>query len=301
MLNPKGRYAIVGVGETAVGKLPDVTTYALTLQAVHRALADAGLKPEDVDGVICDPPNNIPARDYALHVAHGAGILPTFATDIAMGGAAPCGAVATAIMAIESGLANTVVCLHAQKQATGRLEPRRGSLYDGREDFEQPFGLLGAPARHAAVAARHMHQYGTTSEQLAAVAVAFRKHACLNATAMMRKPITVEDVVNSRWICKPFHLLDCCLVSDGAGAVVVTTAERARALQTRPVYVWGFGTGFKDDLLEAEDVTTLGGAVSSQAAYRMAGVGPEDIQFAEVYDCFTAIAMVTIEDYGFCK
>jgi acetyl-CoA acetyltransferase len=301
VLNARGRYAIAGMGETPVGKLPDISTYALTLQAVHRALADAGLQPKDVDGVICDQPNNVPSRGYALHVAHGAGITPTFATDIAMGGAAPCGSVATAIMAIEAGLATTVVCLHAQKQATGHLEPRHGSLYDGNEDFEQPFGLLGAPSRHAAAAARHMHQYGTTSAQLAAVAVAFRKHASLNATATMRKPITVEDVLNSRWICKPFHLLDCCLVSDGAGAVVVTTAERARDLPRRPVYVWGFGTGFKEDLLDSEDLTTLAGAVSSKAAYRMAGVGPEDIQFAEIYDCFTAIAMITLEDYGFCQ
>ncbi len=301
MLDVKGRYAIVGIGETAVGKLPEMTTFSLTLQAVHRALADAGLKPTDVDGVLCDQPNNSPQRAYAVTVAHAAGIPVTYATDLAMGGATPAASVAHAIMAIEAGLCHTVVCVHAQKQATGRLEPRRGEQHDGKEDYEEPFGLLGAPAQHASAAARHMHEYGTTSAQLAAVAVAFRKHACLNPAATMRTPITVEDVLNSRWIVKPFHLLDCCLVSDGAGAVVVTSAERARDLPRRPIYVWGFGTGHRPDTLESPTLTTLGGAQSSAVAYRMAGVGPADVDFAEIYDCFTAIAMITLEDYGFCK
>jgi acetyl-CoA acetyltransferase len=298
--NLKGRYAIVGVGETQVGKLPEMTTLGLTLQAVHRALADAGLSPRDVDGVLCDQPNNLPSRCYAMTVAHAAGIVPTFATDMALGGAMPSASVANAILAIEAGLCHTVVCVHGNKQATARLEPRHGDLYDGTEDYQVPFGMIGAPAHHAAVAARHMHEFGTTSAQFAAVAVACRKHAALNANATMRTPITVADVLASRWICKPFHLLDCCLVSDGAGAVVVTSAERARHLPRRPVYVWGFGTGFKDDPLHADTLTTLAGAVSSKVAYRMAGVGPADVDFAEIYDCFTAIALVTLEDYGFC-
>jgi acetyl-CoA acetyltransferase len=259
------------------------------------------LRPSDVNGVLCDQPNNSPQRSYALTVAHAAGIPVTYATDLAMGGATPVASVAHAIMAIEAGLCDTVVCVHAQKQATGRLEPRRGDLRNGKEDYEEPFGLLGAPAQHASAAARHMHEYGTTGEQLAAVAVAFRKHASMNAAAQMRTPISVDDVMNSRWIVKPFHLLDCCVVSDGAGAVVVTSAERARDLPKRPAYVWGFGTGHLPDTLESPTLTTLGGAQSSKVAYRMAGVGPKDMDFAEVYDCFTAIAMITLEDYGFCQ
>ena len=190
--------------------------------------------------------------------------------------------------------------VHAHKQATGRQEPRRGDLYNGKEDYEEPFGLLGAPAQHASAAARHMHEFGTTSEQLAAIAVACRKHAALNPAAQMRTPITIEDVLNSRWIVKPFHLLDCCLVSDGGGAVIVTSAERARDLLRRPVYVLGFGTGHRPDMLESPSLTTLGGARSSAQAYRMAGLEPRDMQFAEIYDCFTGIVLITLEDYGFC-
>jgi acetyl-CoA acetyltransferase len=300
MLNLKGQYAIAGIGETAVGRLPEMTTLGLTLQAVHRALADAGLRPSDVDGVLCDQPNNVPYRSYALAVAHAAGIDATYATDLAMGGATPAASVAHAMLAIEAGLATTFVCIHAHKQATGRQEPRHGDLYNGKEDYEEPFGLLGAPAQHASAAARHMHEFGTTSEQLAAIAVACRKHAALNPAAQMRTPITVEDVLNSRWIVKPFHLLDCCLVSDGGGAVVVTSAERARDLPRRPVYVLGFGTGHRPDMLESPSLTTLGGARSSAQAYRMAGLQPKDMQFAEIYDCFTGIVLITLEDYGFC-
>src|SRR5581483_4962660 len=158
------------------------------------------------------------------------------ATDIALGGASPAGCVIHAIMAIDAGLCSTVVCVHAQKQATGRAEPRHGPMFDGLEDYDEPFGLTSAVSQHATVAARHMYEFGTTGEQLAAVAVAFRKHAARNPAATMRTPITVEDVLASRWVTKPLHLLDCCLVSDGAGAVVVTSSERARSLRKPPVY-----------------------------------------------------------------
>ncbi len=300
MQNLKGRYAIVGIGETAVGKLPELTTLALALQAVHRALGDAGLGPTDVDGVLADQPENNPQRAWALALARAAGITPSYATDLAMGGATPAASVAHAMLAIEAGLCHTVVCVHAHKQATGRQEPRRGTLLSGKEDYERPFGLLGAPAQHASAAARHIHEFGTTSAQLAAIAVACRKHASLNPAATMRTPITVDDVLASRWIVKPFHLLDCCLVSDGAGAVVVTSAERARDLPRRPVYVWGFGTGHRPDVMETPSLTTLGGAQSAPLAYRMAEVRPADVDFAEIYDCFTGIALITLEDYGFC-
>jgi acetyl-CoA acetyltransferase len=145
-----------------------------------------------------------------------------------------------------------------------------------------------------------MHEYGTTSEQLAAVAVAARKHAALTPSATMRTPITVQEVLGSRPIVSPFHLLDCCLVSDGAGAVVVTAAERARDLPRPPVYVWGFGTGFTLGPLQSPTLSTLGGKPSAAQAYRMAGLGPRDMSFAELYDCFTVVVIVTLEDYGFC-
>jgi acetyl-CoA acetyltransferase len=145
-----------------------------------------------------------------------------------------------------------------------------------------------------------MYEYGTTNEQFAAVAVAMRRHASVNANATMRKPITVQDVLESRWVVKPFHLLDCCLVSDGAGAVVVTSADRAHDFPKPPVYIWGFGEGHIAGPLQSSSLTTLGGRQASEMAYRMAGVRPKDIDFAQIYDCFTAIVIVTLEDYGFC-
>lgn len=211
----------------------------------------------------------------------------------------PAAAVITAILAVHARLATTVLCVHAQKQSSGAAECRR-RLLDGLEEYEEPFGMVSAVSQHAAVAARHMHEFGTTSEQLAAVAVAARKHATLNPAAMMRTPITIEDVLASRFVTKPLHLLDCCLVSDGAGAVVVTGSERASGLRKQPVYVAGFGFGYGHGPLEAPTLTTLGGTQASAAAYAMSGLGPDDVDFAELYDCFTIITLVTLEDYGFC-
>lgn len=292
--------AIAGIGETEVGKLPASTTLGLALEAVRGAIADAGMRPVDIDGVIADQPNNQPYRSFSLAVAHAAGLTPTFVTDMALGGASPVAAVVEAVLAIRAGLATAVVCLHSQKQATARSEPRRGKLLGGREEFEEPFGLTGAIGHHAAAVARHMHEYGTTADQLAAVAVATRQHASLNSTATMRKPITVDDVLESRWVVRPFHILDCCLVSDGAGAVVVTSTERAASAPRRSVYIRGFGLGYRQGLLETPDLTTLGGAYASRFAFGMAGLRPDDVDFAEIYDCFTGIVIITLEDYGFC-
>jgi acetyl-CoA acetyltransferase len=299
-MNARGACAIVGIGETPVGKFPEMTTLGVNLQAIRSALKETGLAPKHVDGLLAIQPGNDPQRSYALTLAQAAGITPSYATDLAIGGATPVSMVAHAVMAILTGLCSTVVCVLGHKQATGRLEPRHGRLRDGNEDFEEPFGLLGAPAVHAAVAARHMHEFGTTSEQFAAVAVAMRRHASMNANAMMKKPITIQDVLNSRWVVKPFHLLDCCLVSDGAGAIVITSANRARDFPKPPVYIWGFGEGHIDGPLQSPTLTTLGGRRASEMAYRMASVQPKDMDFAQIYDCFTAIVIVTLEDYGFC-
>jgi acetyl-CoA acetyltransferase len=300
MSSPKGKCAIVGIGETAVGKLPELTSLAISLEATRLALKDAGLKPSDVDGFLAIQPADDPRRSYALSVAQAAGICPSYATDLALGGATPVSMVAHAVMAILTGLCSVVVCVLGHKQATGRLGPRRERLRDGLEDFEEPFGVLGAPTIHGAVAARHMYEFGTTNEQFAAVAVAARRHASLNASATMREPISIADVLASRWIVKPFHLLDCCLVSDGGAAVVVTSSTRARDLAKAPIFIWGFGESHTRGPLESATLTTLGGKQASAMAYRMADVAPRDINFAELYDCFTAVTIVTLEDYGFC-
>jgi acetyl-CoA acetyltransferase len=301
MGNLRGKYAIVGAGETPVGKLGGKSTLALHQWAIKNALEDAGLTNKDVDGLLTNQPTDDPRRSYAVDVSHAVGIMPTYLTDLALGGATPIAMVQHAAMAIEAGLANTVVCVHARVRASKALIPERVEVRDGEEDFEEPYGLIGAVATHAFAASRHMYEYGTTSEQLGGIAMATRKHASLNANATMRKPITLEDHQNSRWIVEPLHLLDCSLQSDGGGAVVVTRAERAREMKNRPVYILGMGMHSPHaTLAEAPTITTLGGKVSSGHAYEMAGLKPTDMQFAQIYDCFTITTLITLEDYSFC-
>jgi len=301
MANLKGKYAIVGVGETKVGKVPGFSTLALHQWAIKEALDDAGLKPEDVDGLLTNQPTDDPMRCFGVVVAHSSGITPRYTTDLANGGATPILMAQHAAMAIEAGLAETVVCVHARVRASKHLIPERVEVRDGDEDYEEPYGLIGAVATHAFAASRHMYEYGTTSEQLGAIAIATRKHAVLNNNATMRKPVTLEDHQNSRWIVEPLHLLDCSLQSDGGGAFIVTSAERARDMKNKPVYILGMGAHYPHaNLAEAPSITTLGGRKSSEAAYKMAGLTPKDMQFAQIYDCFTITTLITLEDYGFC-
>jgi acetyl-CoA acetyltransferase len=297
-----GRAAIAGVGETLVGKSPDSTVMGLHLQAVKAALDDAGLAPGDVDGIVTMEPSRDAHRSFANRLAQAAGFDVHFAADVGLGGAGPAVMAQVAAQAIASGLCRTVLCAHGGKNATGHLTPSRGNpVRDGREDWEEPYGVARAIPQYASIAARHMYEFGTTSEQMAAVAVAMRKHASLNATATMRKPITVDDVMSARWIVKPLHLLDCCLVSDGAAAFVVTSAEQARDLPKPPAYLLGFGQHHPHfALTDAPSLTTLGSKQSGEAAYRMAGLGPADMDFAQIYDCFTPVVIITLEDYGFC-
>jgi acetyl-CoA acetyltransferase len=296
-----GQYAIVGVGETAVGKLHGRSTMALHLEAIAKTFDDAGVSAEDVDGLLTNQPIHDPMRCYALAVANAAGVKRNFLTDLALGGATPVAMAQHAVMAIEAGLCETVLCVHARNQATKSELPRRSEIRDGYEDFDEPYGFLGAVANHAFIASRHMHLYGTRSEHLAAVAVATRKHALLNPTATMRKPMTIEDHQSSRWIVEPLRLFDCSLVSDGGGAYLVTSAERAHDLKKPPIYILGMGQHHPHaSLAQADELATLGSAASSKRAYSMAGLGPEDMDFAEIYDCFTITTLVTLEDYGFC-
>ncbi len=301
MANISGKYAIVAIGETAVGKRPEASTNSLHIEAIKACLQEAGIGPTEVDGLVTNQPLNDAHRSYAVKIAHMAGITPQFAIDIALGGATPCAMAQTAVMAIETGMANTVVCVHARKRSTP--DPTLGyPIRGGSEQWEQPWGHFSPVATHAFAAQRHMHDYGTRSEDLAHFAVAFRKHASLNGNATMKKPITVEDHQQSRMVVAPLHLLDCSLESDGGGAYLVTRAERARNFPKRPVLILGMGQHHPhQSLMDASSLTTLGGKRSSEMAYQMAGLGPKDMDFAEFYDCFTITALITLEDYGFCK
>jgi len=300
MTNLSGKCAIVGMGETAVGKRPDATTNSLHLEAIKACLEDAGIKASQVDGLLTNQPLNDSHRSYAVKLAHMAGINAGFATDLALGGATPIAMVQHAVMAIEAGMATTVMCVHARKRATPDPTPGH-SIRRGDEHWEEPWGHFAAAGGHAFAAQRHMYEYGTKSEDLAHIAVSTRKHASLNKNATLRKPITIEDHQQSRMIVAPLHLLDCSLESDGGGAVLVTSVERARDFPKRPIAILGMGQHHPHfSLLDAPTLTTLGGKKSSEMAYRMAGLGPKDVDFAEIYDCFTITALITLEDYGFC-
>ncbi len=300
MANPSGKCAVVGVGETAVGKRPEASTHSLHLEAIKACLDDAGFTAGQVDGFITNQPLNDGHRSYAVRLAHMAGIDPRYATDLALGGATPIAMVQHAVMAIEAGMATNVLCVHARKRATPDPTPGH-PIRSGDEHWEQPWGHFAAVANHAFAAQRHMHDYGTRSEDMAEVAIATRKHACMNRNATMRKPITLVDHQQSRMIVAPLHLLDCSLESDGGGALLVTSAERARDFPKPPVPILGMGQHHPHStLMDAPSLTTLGGKVSSELAYKMAGLAPKDMDFAEIYDCFTITTMITLEDYGFC-
>lgn len=302
MSNPSGRCAIVGIGETAVGKLPERTTLSLHLEAIRLAIADSGLGKDAIDGLLTNQPLHDPSRSYAAYLAAQAGLRVTFATDLALGGATPVAMAQVATAAIEAGMCSRVVCVHARHERSWRQLAKHGQpIRNGNEEFEVPYGAAAAPVAYAMAASRHMAEYGTTSRQLGAVAVAARRHACLNPIAQMREPITLEDHEASPWIVAPLRLLDCCLLSDGGGAYVVTGAAGARDLPHPPVYILGMGQRHPHStLMDAPSLTTWGGAEASRRAYAMAGLSARDVDFAEIYDCFTITTLITLEDYGFC-
>jgi acetyl-CoA acetyltransferase len=297
-MSARVRHAIVGVGESPVGKIPDRTALDLQLEAAANAIADAGGK-DGIDGVIACQPRREPQSNYSALLANRLGLQPRYINDISLSGVAPTSMVVNAVAAIDAGLCTTVLCIRGESRGGGGK--RYGRLANGEEDFREPYGLSAAPILYGLAARRHMHEYGTTSRQLGAVAVACRKHACLNPNAQMHTPITLEDHQNSRFIADPFHLLDCSLVSDGAGAVIVTAGERAQDFPKPPVYVLGLGYANRyDSLLYADCVTTSAGVDASRQAYQMAGLSPSDVDLVEFYDCFTSVVVITLEDYGFC-
>jgi acetyl-CoA acetyltransferase len=209
---------------------------------------------------------------------------------------------------MEAGLCNVATISYGDNPNTsgrpsyGRrpaADAARGPSYGGDEAVA---GMSGAPCGYAMIAQRYRHEYGLKDEQLGTVATTFRHHATMNPNAQFNTPMTMDDYLNARWVAQPFRLFDCCPVSDGAAAVIVTSVERARALKKKPIHVMGFAQGHPSwDLAQREVWTTSGAAISGPAAFKMAGIGIEDVDFAELYDCFTIVPIVTLEDYGFCK
>lgn len=294
-----GRVVIAGIGHTAFGKHPGRSTVSLNVEAVRKALADAGVDKAQVDGLMVKAPTSKFEMMYAQKLAEALGMQPRIGGVYDHGGASNISMISYAAMAIEAGQCEIAVVCLADNPATGTRQAYEKSYGD---DGSALFGWFGTPAGYAMVAQRHMAQYGTTSDQLGAIAVACRRHGAANPNAQLRKPLTLEQYRESRLIVAPLRRDDCCLVSDGAAAVVLMSAKKAAELRVaKPVPVLGFGQGQTSwDVALRPDLTTTAAKVSAQSAFAMAGLKPSDIDVAQIYDCFTIAVLMTLEDYGFC-
>lgn len=297
------KVAVAGVGETAYMRGTDRTALSLQLEASLRAIEDAGLTPRDIDGLI---PYGMGAVAEDLITNFGIPDL-RFSATTPMGGATAVASIQCAAAAISAGICNHVLLsLGRTGYSGGRIGARVQQMPQFRVigEFEMPLGAIAPPQLYAPMARRHMEMYGTTSLQLAEVAVNTRTNAMRNPNATMQRPITVEDHQNSRMISDPLRLLDCSLESDGAAAVVISAADRARDMKKPSVLVMGVAEGHPDSpsaITQRPDLTTLGLAKAAPKAFAMAGVTHDDIDVAEIYDCFTYIVLCQLEDAGFCK
>ncbi len=295
----RNRIAVIGVGTTAAGTMPGNDAYDLGLYAFKRAMDDCGIKRPQIDGLIV---NRIP--DYQ-RFAEIAGMDPRFALVTPGQGRMSGNSIQIAAAAIEAGLAHTVALVY------GNNGKSAGDKYGGETDRYGgggigpwfPYGMTSPGAAHAVMFQRHMHLYGTKSIDLAQVSVAFRKHAVLNPDAVMKKPITVEDHQNSKFVAEPLHLFDYCLINDGSVALIVTTAERARDFPKKPVYVRGFGVSTKlvNSSLPPEDFWYAPMQQVARQVYEMAGVKHDDLDGLMIYDNFSPTVLFTLEGFGFCK
>jgi acetyl-CoA acetyltransferase len=289
--------AIVGVAESDLGQVADgMSVIDLMAQGTQRALDDCGLSLRDIDGLFCATAQS---RLSVLALAEYLGINPSFLGSTIVGGSSFEYHVAHAMAAIAQGLCNVAVIAYGSTQRTvGRTQASQREI----NPYETPFKPFLPASAYALAAARHMHEFGTTREQLAAVAVAAREWALLNPAAWEKKPLSIEGVLSSRMVSYPFTVRDCCLVTDGGGAIVVTSAERARALKKPPAYVLGCGQSVTHaNISSMPDLTVTGAAASGQAAYQMAKLGPADVDVLELYDAFTINTILFLEDLGFCK
>jgi acetyl-CoA acetyltransferase len=306
----KGRTAIAGLGITKQGKVYDYNHVGFAIEAVRLALDDAGLRRDDLDGLLLNPGLSWADQgmgSFQLQQAMGLRNLRLSATMNA-GGATACAMIQQAAEAIDAGICRTVACVFSDaplkppKPKTEGAPAAGGSAgaYGFARGLDAAYGQFGVNAMYAMVARRHMHLYGTTNDHLGAIAVAERQWANRNPAAQFfDTPMSLEDYHRSRWVVEPFHLFDCCLVSNGGLAVIVTTADRARTLKQPPVYIWGMGQGHPGG--DPSETLTSGAGLAKESAFAMAGIALQDVDVVELYDCYTFTVLVCLEDYGFCK
>ncbi len=306
----KDQACIVGVGETEYMRRPGsgLSQLALQLQAAVRAIEDAGLVPNEIDGLMPFP-NLGSAEGFAANLGT---LNLRYAATIHTGGAAPVASLQAAATVVVTGIANHVLIPagwngYSGPRARDTVAADASSMPGGAiaRDYYLPYGLTAPPQWYALMARRHMHEFGTRPEQRGAIALAMRKHAQLNPRAVMcGRPLSIEDYLASPMLCDPYRILDCCLETDGAAAAVVTTVERARDLKQEPVYIMGVASGQPypaDEITNRKDIFETGLTSAAPEAFAMAGVSPRDIDFAEIYDCFTFEVLQQLEEVGFCK
>jgi acetyl-CoA acetyltransferase len=292
----RGSVAIVGAAESDIGAVAALMSpLDLMAQGIARALDDAGLNLKDVDGVFCATTQ---ARTSAMSLVEYLGLPEAYTDSTIVGGSSFEIHVAHAHAALEAGLCTVAVIAYGSTQ---RTVGRRASSAREFNPYETPFRPFLPATAYAMAANRHMHEFGTTREQMAEVAVAARKWAQLNPVAWEKKPLTVADVLAARPISFPFTVRDICLVTDGGGAIIMTTAERAKSVKQKPVYVLGSGQSITHASISSMPNLTHTGAIASGAqAYKAAGMSAKDIDVLALYDAFTINTILFLEDLGFC-
>ncbi|MGB3864268.1 MAG: thiolase [Xanthobacteraceae bacterium] len=290
----RGTSAFVGTGQAGIGAAPGYTHLDLLGLAVREALDDSGLKLSDIDGLFTANMVNILPT---LAVGEYLGIRPKVAVGTNTGGNSFVDHVLWASLALQAGLCNVaLICYGSNARTASSQSPPDAPPYEAIYKPREPI------VSYALAAARHMHQYGTTREQLAAVAVAARQWAQKNPDAFARDPLSVADVMKSRMICDPLSLLDCCLVTDGAGAVIMTRSDRAKDLAKPPVYMLGCASAQTHrQISQMPDLTVTAAARSGPRAFEMAGLKPSDVNVLQLYDAFTINVVLFLEDLGFCR
>jgi acetyl-CoA acetyltransferase len=292
-----GRTALAGVYEHPTRFAPDKTAYQIHAESARGALEDAGLRMHDVDALFTSGVGPIGILSLAGHL----NLRPRYVDSQAIGGSSFVSHCLHAAAAIAAGLCEVALVTYGSTAASERFAIGTGGGFGGDppDQFEIPFGptIVGS---YALVAQRHMHEYGTTSEQLAEIAVTMRRHASLNPQAKYREPITVEDVLASRMISSPLHLLDCCMISDGGGALVLTSLERARDLRHPPVVILGGAEALRHAEIGRRDLLDVAAAQSGPLALERAGLRHEDVEVCLVYDSYTITVLITLEALGFC-
>lgn len=294
----RGAAAFVGAALAGIGEAPGRSSEDIAIEASYKALAEAGLTTKDVDAVFGSLPGDCSPLSGLL-ISEILGIQPKFTDNNRTGGSTFLSYTLMAAMAIKEGLCDTALIFYGSNQRSNT-----GKLVSSVRPFpyEAPYKPIFPATSYALAASRHMHQYGTTREQLAAVAVAARQWANMNPVAFARGPLSIDDVLNARMVSSPFTVRDCCLVTDGGAALVMVSAKRAKDFPKRPVYLLGAAAATTHmNIMAMGDLTVSAAKDSGERAFAMAGVKPTDIDVVELYDAFTINTILFLEDLGFCK